>query len=129
MSISICSGYHYFVNFTNELSRYEDIYLMNWVWNFDEFKDVQSEVVTRKSISSDTDQGDKVFELWVLVYKIRDLWIVQQITPPETSQWYDVSERSNRTLLDSVRSNSISYQIITIVFELAVGNINIHFNR
>jgi hypothetical protein len=129
MSISICSGYHYFVNFTNELSRYEDIYLMNWVWNFDEFEDVQSEVVTRKSISSDTDQGDKVFELWVLVYKIRDLWIVQQITPPETSQWYDVSERSNRTLLDSVRSNSISYQIITIVFELAVGNINIHFNR
>jgi hypothetical protein len=129
MSISICSGYHYFVNFTNELSRYEDIYLMNWVWNFDEFKGVQSEVVTRKSISSDTDQGDKVFELWVLVYKIRDLWIVQQITPPETSQWYDVSERSNRTLLDSVRSNSISYQIITIVFELAVGNINIHFNR
>jgi hypothetical protein len=129
MSISICSGYHYFVNFTNELSRYEDIYLMNWVWNFDEFEGVQSEVVTRKSISSDTDQGDKVFELWVLVYKIRDLWIVQQITPPETSQWYDVSERSNRTLLDSVRSNSISYQIITIVFELAVGNINIHFNR
>jgi len=30
--------------------------------------------------------------------------IVQQITPPDTSQCHDVLEQSNRTLLDSVRS-------------------------
>ena len=49
--------------------------------------------------------------------------IVQQITPPETSQCNYVSERSNRTLLDSVRSTKSLTKLSHLIMELDVRNL------
>ena len=45
MSIKACSRYHYFLTFTDDLSRYGDIYLMKHKFEtFEQFKEFQSEV-------------------------------------------------------------------------------------
>ena len=45
MSIDACGGYSYFLTFTNDLSRYEYIYLMKHKSEtFEKFKEFQSEV-------------------------------------------------------------------------------------
>jgi hypothetical protein len=45
MSVSTCNGYHYFVTFTDDLSRYGYIFLINHKSKtFEKFKDFQSKV-------------------------------------------------------------------------------------
>ena len=45
MNIKACSGYHYFLTFTDDLSRYGYIYLMKHKSEtFEQFKELQSEV-------------------------------------------------------------------------------------
>ena len=45
MNIKACSRYHYFLTFTDDLSRYGDIYLMKHKSEtFEQFKEFQSEV-------------------------------------------------------------------------------------
>jgi hypothetical protein len=45
MSIAACNGYRYFVTFTDDLSRYEYIYLMKHKSEtFEKFKEFQKEV-------------------------------------------------------------------------------------
>ena len=45
MSVEACGGYRYFLTFTDDLSRYGDIYLMKHKSEtFEKFKQIQSEV-------------------------------------------------------------------------------------
>ena len=45
MSVEACGGYRYFLTFTDDLSRYGDIYLMKHKFEtFEKFKQIQSEV-------------------------------------------------------------------------------------
>ena len=45
MNIEVCGGYHYFLSFTDDLSRYGYIYLMKHKSEtFEKFKEFQSEV-------------------------------------------------------------------------------------
>ena len=64
MNIKACSRYHYFLTFTDDLSRYGYIYLMKHKSEtFEKFKEFQSEVekiiVTRKIKFLRSDHGDE----------------------------------------------------------------------
>ena len=44
INVEACGGYRYFLTFTDDLSRYEDIYLMKHKSEtFEKFKQIQSE--------------------------------------------------------------------------------------
>ena len=63
MNIEARSGYHYFLTFTNDLSRYGDIYLMKHKSEtFEQFNEFQSEVENhrdKKIRFLQSDRGDK----------------------------------------------------------------------
>src|SRR6266536_808970 len=107
MSTSARGGYHYFVTFTDDLSRYGYIYLMKHKSEtFEKFKEFQSEVKNHRNMKIKflrSDHGGKYlsYEFGLL---LKQCGIVSQLTPPGTRQRNGVSERRNRTLLDMVRS-------------------------
>ena len=50
MSVDSCGGYHYFLTFTDDLSRYGYIYLMKRKSEtFEKFKEFQSEVENHRN--------------------------------------------------------------------------------
>ena len=50
MSVEACSGYHYFLTFIDNLSRYRYIYLMEHKSEtFEKFKEIQSEVENHRN--------------------------------------------------------------------------------
>ena len=50
MSVKACGGYHYFLTFTDDLSRYGYIYLMKHKSGiFEKFKEFQSEVENHRN--------------------------------------------------------------------------------
>ena len=99
--------YHYFLIFTDDLSRYEYIYLMKQrSETFEKFKEFQSEVENHRNKKIKFLQSDHGGEY--LSYEfglhLRQCGIVSQLTPPGTAQRNGVSERRNHTLLDMVQS-------------------------
>ncbi|KAK8971909.1 hypothetical protein V6N11_027676 [Hibiscus sabdariffa] len=82
MNTQVRGGFHYFITFTDDFSRYVYIYLMRHKSEaLEKFKEFRNEVQNQ-----------------------HECGIVSQLTPPGTPQWNGVSERRNRTLLDMVRS-------------------------
>ena len=107
MSVSTRNGYCYFVTFTDDLSRYGYIYLMKHKSEtFEKFKEFQNEVenqLNKKIKHLRSDRGGEYLSFEFDVH-LKACGIVPQRTPAETPQHNGVSERRNRTLLDSVRS-------------------------
>src|SRR3954464_2700095 len=94
MSVEARGGYHYFLTFTHDLSRYGYIYFMKHKSEtFEKLKEFQSEV--------DNQRNNLSYEFGEHLNKFG---ILSQLTPPGTPQCNGVSERRNRTLLDVVRS-------------------------
>ena len=107
MSVSTRNGYRYFVTFTDDLSRYGYIYLMKHKSEtFDKFKEFQKEVenqLNKKIKHLRSDRGGEYLSFEFEMH-LKECGIVPQRTPAGTPQNNGVSERRNRTLLDSVRS-------------------------
>ena len=107
MSVKARGKYHYFLIFTDDLSRYEYIYLMKHKSEtFEKFKEFQSEVENHRNKNKSF--YDMIAELKYFSYEFglqfKQCEIVSLLTPPGTPQCNGVSERRNRTLLDMVRS-------------------------
>jgi transposase InsO family protein len=107
MNVSTRNGYRYFVTFTDDLSRYGYIYLMKHKSEtFEKFKEFQSEVenqLGKKIKHLRSDRGGEYLS-YEFGMHLKTCGIVPQLTPAGTPQRNGVSERRNRTLLDSVRS-------------------------
>jgi hypothetical protein len=107
MSVATCNGYHYFVPFTDDLSRYGYIYLMKHKSEtFEKFKEFQKEVenqLDRKIKHRHSDRGGEYLSFEFEAY-LKACGIVPQRMLARMPQHNDVSEGCNRTLLDSVRS-------------------------
>ena len=107
MSVEARGGYHYFLTFTDDLSRYEYIYLMKHKSKtFDKFKEFQSEVENhhnKKIKFLRSDRGGEYLS-YEFGLHLKQCGIVSQLTPSGTPQRNGVSERHNCTLLDMVRS-------------------------
>jgi len=107
MSVSTRNGYRYFVTFTNDLSRYGYIYLMKHKSEtFEKFKEFQKEVenqLNKKIKHRRSDRGGEYLSYEFNMH-LKDCGIIPQLMPAGTPQRNGVSERRNRTLLDSVRS-------------------------
>ena len=107
MSIVARGGYRYFLTFTDDLSRYEYIYLMKHKSEtFEKFKEFQSEVENHRNKKIKflrSDHGGEYLS-YEFGLHIKQCGILSQFTPPATPHRYGVSGRRNRTLLDMVRS-------------------------
>ena len=77
MSIEARGGYHYFLTFINDLSRYGYVYLMKHKSKtFEKFKEFQSEVENHRNKKIKflrSDHGDEIFELRVW-YSSETMW-------------------------------------------------------
>ena len=107
MNIEARGMYHYFLIFTDDLRRYEYIYLMKHKSEtFEKFKEFQSEVENHRNKNKSI--YDTIAEVKYLSYEfglqLKQCEIVSLLTPPGTPQCNGVSEHRNRTLLDMVRS-------------------------
>jgi hypothetical protein len=106
MSVATRNGYRYFETFTDDLSRYGYIYLMKHKSEtFEKLKEFQNEVenqLNRKIKHLRFDRGGEYLSFEFETY-LKACGIVPQCTPALTLQHNGMSERCNRTLLDSVR--------------------------
>ncbi|GKC27614.1 retrotransposon protein, putative, ty1-copia subclass, partial [Tanacetum coccineum] len=97
----------YFITFMDDYSRYDYIYLLKHKHEvFETFKVFKNEVENQlgKTIKAlRSYRGGKYISQEFKDY-LKACGIVQQLTPPDTSQHNGVFERRNRTLLDMVRS-------------------------
>ena len=108
MNVEARGRYHYFLIFTDDLSRYEYIYLMKHKSEtFEKFKEFQSEVENHRN-KKNKSFYDMIAEVKYLSYEfglqLKQCEIVSLLTPPGTPQCNGVSECRNRALLDMVRS-------------------------
>ena len=87
LNVSARGGYHYFITFIDDLSRYGYIYLMKGKYEvFEMFKHFKSEVEkqTKKSIKIfRSDQGQEYLFREFLTY-LEENGILSQWTPPGT---------------------------------------------
>ena len=105
MSVVARRGYHYFLTFTDDLSRYGYIYLMKHKSEtFEKFKEFQSEVKNhhnKKIMFLRSNRGGESLS-YEFGLHLKQCGIVSQLTPPGTPQRNGVSEHRKRTLLDMV---------------------------
>ena len=107
MSTTARGGFHYFITFTDDFSRYGYVYLMKHKSEtFEKFKEFQSEVENQRGKKIKALRSDRGGEYLSHEFSnhLKSCGIVSQLTPPGTPQRNGVSERRNRTLLDMVRS-------------------------
>jgi hypothetical protein len=106
MSVATCNS-HYFVTFTDDLSRYEYIYLMKHKYEtFEKLKEFQNEVenqLDRKIKHLRSDRGGEYLSFKFETH-LKACGIVPQRMPTGTPQRNGVSEQHNHALLDIVRS-------------------------
>ena len=126
MNIKARDKYHYFLTFTDDLSRYGYIYLMQHKSEtFEKFKEFQSEVENHRNKKIKFLRSDRGGEY--LSYEfglhLKQCGIVSQLTPPGTPQHNGVSERHTRTLLDIMQSMMF---LTTIVLGLCIRDSCIH---
>nr|GEW13330.1 retrotransposon protein, putative, Ty1-copia subclass [Tanacetum cinerariifolium] len=95
----------YFITFTDDYSRYSYVYLFKHKHEvfetFEAFKNKNQLGKTSTALRSD--RGGEYISQEFKDY-LKACGIVQQLTPPYTSQHNGVSERRYRTLLDMIRS-------------------------
>ena len=107
MSVKAHGKYRYFLNFTDDLSRYGYIYLMKHksetFEKFIYFRVKWKIIVTRKKRFLRSDRGEEYLS-YEFGLHLKQCGIVPQLTPPGTPQRNGVSEHRNRTLLDMVQS-------------------------
>ena len=107
MSVEARGGYHYFLTFTDDLSRYGYIYLMKCKSEtFEKFKEFQNEVENhhnKKIKFLRSDPGGEYLSSEFGLH-LKQCGIVSQLTPHGTPQRNGVSECRNHTLLDMVHS-------------------------
>ena len=91
-------GYVYFVTFTDDLSRYDYVYLMKYKSEvFEKVKEFKAEVENQKGKSIKilrSDQGGEYLSTEFIDY-LKECGIVSQLTPPNTPQLNGVAERKN----------------------------------
>ena len=107
MSTTARGGFHYFITFTDDFSRYGYVYLMKHKSEtFEKFKEFQNEVENQRAKKIKALRSDRGGEYLSHEFSnhLKSCGIVSQLTPPGTPQRNGVSERRNRTLLDMVRS-------------------------
>jgi len=100
-------GFHYFITFTDDFSRFGYVYLMKHKYElFTLFKEFQNEVENQLGKKINLLRSDRGGEYLSLEFDnhIKECGILSQLTPPGMPQWNDVYERRNRTLLDMVQS-------------------------
>ncbi|KAG8482959.1 hypothetical protein CXB51_022006 [Gossypium anomalum] len=100
-------GFHYFITFTDDFSRYGYVYLMRHKFEaLEKFKEFKNEVQNQLGKTIKTLRSDQGGEYLSLEFDdlLKECGIVSQLTPPGTPQWNGVSKRRKRTLLDMVRS-------------------------
>jgi len=101
------AGYHYFITFTDNLSRYGYVYLMKYKSKcFEKFKEFKVGVENQigKSIKIfRSDRGGEYLSTKFNEY-LKANAIISQLTPLTTPQLNGVSKRINHTLLDMVHS-------------------------
>jgi transposase InsO family protein len=118
MSVAMRNDYCYFVTFADDFSRHGYIYLMKHKSEtFEKFKEFQREIenqLDRKIKQLCSDRGGEYLSFKFEAH-LRACGIVPQCTPAGTPQCNGVSERRNRTLLDSVRS-MMSLSDLSIMF-------------
>ena len=105
MRVEARSGYHYFLTFTDDLSRYGYIYLMNHKSEIVErFKEFQSEVENHRNKKIKFLRSDRGSEYLSYEFglNLKQCGIVSQLMPPGIQQHNGVSECYNCTLLDMV---------------------------
>ena len=105
MSAEARGGHHYFLTFTDDLSRYGYIDFMKHKFEtFEKFKEFQSEVENHRNKKIkflQSDRGGKCLS-YEFGLHLKQCGIVSQLTPPGTPQHNGVSECRNRTLVDMV---------------------------
>nr|GEW30364.1 hypothetical protein [Tanacetum cinerariifolium] len=97
----------YFITFTDDFSRYGFVYPMKHKHEvFKTFKVFQNEVENQLGKKIKAIRSDRGGEYLSHEFgnHMKSCGIVSQLTPPYTPQHNEVSERSNQTLLDMVRS-------------------------
>src|SRR5664279_3486147 len=107
MSTTTRGGFHYFITFTDDFSRYGYVYLMKHKSEtFEEFKEFQNEVENQRGKKIKALRSDRGGEYLSHEFSnhLKSCGIVSQLTTPGTPQRNGVSERRNRTLLDMVWS-------------------------
>ncbi|KAG8478249.1 hypothetical protein CXB51_028152 [Gossypium anomalum] len=100
-------GFHYFITFTDDFSRYGYVYLMRHKSEaLEKFKEFKNEVQNQLGKTIKTLRSDRGGDYLSLEFDdlLKECGIVSQLTPPGTPQWNGVSERRNQNLLDMVRS-------------------------
>ncbi|KAK8512047.1 hypothetical protein V6N12_018528 [Hibiscus sabdariffa] len=103
MNTQTRGGFHYFITFTDDFSRYGYIYLMRHKSEaLEKFKEFRNEVQNQPGKSIKALRSDRGVEYLSHEFNelLKECGIVSQLTPPGTPQWNGVSERRNRTLLD-----------------------------
>src|SRR3954467_2101710 len=93
-----------FCDLTDDLGRYEFIYLMKHKSEtFEKFKEFQDEVENQlnKKIKHLRSDGGGEYLSYDFGNHLKACVIIQQLTPAGTPQRNDVSKQCNRTLLDS----------------------------
>ena len=111
-------NFHYFITFTDDLSRYGFVYLMKHKSeSFEKFKEFKAEVENQLGKNIKALRSDRGGEYLSTEFGdfLKASGIISQLTPPSTPQHNGVSERRNRTLLDMVRS-MMSYTDLSISF-------------
>ncbi|KAK8656122.1 hypothetical protein V6N13_108681 [Hibiscus sabdariffa] len=118
MNTQAIGGFHYFITFIDDFSRYGYIYLMRHKSEaLEKFKEFRNEVQNQHGKSIKALRSDRGGEYLSHEFDelLKECGIVSQLTPPGTPQWNGVSERRNRTLLDMVRS-MMSHSDLSISF-------------
>ena len=98
MSVEAHGGYHYVLTFTDDLSRYEYIYLMkDKSETFEKFKEYQSEVENHRNKKIKFLRSNRGGEYLSYEFGLhsKQHGIVSQLTPPGTPQRNGVFERRN----------------------------------
>ena len=129
MNIEAGGRYHYFLIFTDDLSRYEYIYLVKHKYEtFEKFKEFQSEVENHRN--KNISFYDMIAEVKYLSYEfglqLKQCEIVSLLTPPGTPQRNGVSERHNCTLLDMVQSMMSLTNLSLSFWGLCIRDSSIH---
>src|SRR4051812_3033428 len=103
MSMTTRGGYHYFITFTDDFSRYGYVDLMKHKSEtFERFKEFQNEVENQRGKKIKGHGGEYLSHEFS--NHLKSCGIVPQLTLPGMPQINGVSEQRNRTLLDMVRS-------------------------
>jgi len=101
LNITARGGYHYFITFTDDLSRYGYVYLIRHKSDaFEKFKEFQNEVenqLDKKIKALRSDRGGEYLSNEFDSH-LKNCGIISQWTPPGTPQLNGVAERRNRTL-------------------------------